>query len=60
MSTAFIFLPDIPFVNDLKSKDDIVSNLNQKYPPANFDPSKIIISHKENKYNAYAQTTEEH
>jgi len=61
MSTlAYIFLPEIPFVGEAKSKEEIASTLNQKYPEGKFDSSKIIISKKESKYHAYAQTSEEH
>jgi len=47
MSTdAYIFLPDIPFINEEKSKEDIASALNKKYLEGKFDPSHIIISRK--------------
>ena len=45
-STAYIFLPDIPYINDAKSKEEIASALNQKYPAGKFESSKIIISRK--------------
>jgi hypothetical protein len=58
MSTLeYIFLPEIPFVSEAKSKEEIASVLNERYPEGKFDSSKIIISRKDNKYNAYAQTT---
>ena len=34
--------------------------MNEKYPEGKFDANKIVLSKKDNKYNAYAQTTEEH
>lgn len=34
--------------------------MNEKYPEGKFDTNKIVLSKKDNKYNAYAQTTEEH
>lgn len=59
MSTlAYIFVSEIPFTSEPKSKEEIASALNQKYPEGKLDASKIIISRKENKYHAYAQTTE--
>ena len=61
MSTvAYIFLPEIPFVSEPKSKEDIAAALNEKYPEGKFDSSKIIISKKESKHHAYAQITEQH
>ena len=61
MSTlAYIFLPEIPFATESKSKEEIAQALNQKYPEGKFDSTKIIISRKESKHHAYAQTTEEH
>lgn len=47
MSTlAYIFLPEIPLASDIKSKEEIVAALNQKYPEGKFDSNKIIISKK--------------
>jgi hypothetical protein len=47
MSTlAYIFLPEIPFATEAKSKEEIASALNEKYPEGKFDSSRIIISKK--------------
>ena len=59
MSKAYILLPDVQYTTQAKTRQAIADALNQALPQANVKVEAIIFTKKDNRHNAYVQTTPE-
>jgi hypothetical protein len=59
MSKAYVLLPDVQYTTDAKTRQTITETLNKVLPQGNFKAESIIFAKKDNRYNAFVETTPE-